>query len=477
MVMATGLTIAWQSIDRDVLTPQSLYAQQVADANDSADAQTTVARADELSQVFRNVAKTLKPAVVRITSVQNVGGRRGRPTSPNDFAPFFGGDPFSGQQSQPNDNEVQAGMGSGVIVSADGYVLTNNHVIKDADRLEVELSDERKFDARVIGSDPKSDLAVLKIETGESLAAAKLGDSNSMQVGDWVVAIGSPFGLSQTVTTGIISAKNRENFSPGSYANFLQTDAAINPGNSGGPLMNLRGEVIGINTAIASRSGSFSGIGFAIPSRLAKRVLTDIIENGRVVRGFIGLTMSDAEEMDGAKVINAPPTGPAGKAGLKTDDIITAVNGVLIADDADLRFAVADLAVGEPAEFSINRDGRQLKLDVTVEEQTEDKLSTLAVNSLALRVEKFIGIDVEPLDLATAKRLDMTSDEDGVMVVRVDNDSPLANDLSVGDVILGINRQIVSTKNELLTAMAGSNGFVRMAVRNERGDRLLQFRL
>ena len=268
------------------------YARQIAEAKSSRvelDSQASVASADQLSRVFREVSKSVKPAVVSIKNLVETNVRkRGNGRLPQGLPPgledFFGGIEM-GDEGTNETRRMQNGLGSGVIFRPDGYILTNNHVVKDATILEVFLSDDRRFEAKVIGTDERTDLAVLKIDT-TGLVAAPLGDSSKMEVGDWAIAIGSPFGLSQTVTAGIISATERTDQGITAYDNFIQTDAAINPGNSGGPLVNLRGEVIGINTAIASRGGGYNGIGFAVPSNLATRVVGDIISKGIVSRGY-----------------------------------------------------------------------------------------------------------------------------------------------------------------------------------------------
>ncbi len=274
--------------------------------------QDAVLGAERLSDAFRSAARVLRPAVVTITSaierperqLRGLSDRFG-PLSPEEILEleqFFGQGSFSRprqSEDQPGPKQrIETGMGSGVIVSSDGYVLTNNHVVSGADELKVELSDGRVFSAELIGGDEQSDVAVLKINA-KGLVAAKLGDSSRVQVGDWVLAIGSPFGLDQTVTAGIISATNRQTgILSGGYEDFLQTDAAINPGNSGGPLVNLRGEVIGVNTAINSRTGTNAGVGFAIPIDMAARVMEDFRTSGKVVRGFIGAFIESVTQED-----------------------------------------------------------------------------------------------------------------------------------------------------------------------------------
>src|SRR6056297_1573487 len=331
-----------------------VYADQQAQARVAQQnlAQQNLSTAQDLSTAFRNVAEALKPSVVSISTSKSmlVGGRGGRggfdgippelrrnlPPGFDDFFDFGTPDRGNGR-SQPQRRRQQTGMGSGVIVRDDGYVLTNNHVVAGADEVTVELSDGRELTAEVVGTDPPTDRAVLKIEA-DQLQPVTFGNSDKIQVGDWVLAIGSPFGLDQTVTAGIISGKNRVRgivSGDRGFEDFLQTDAAINPGNSGGPLVNLRGEVVGINTAIISRSGGYNGIGFAIPTTLARPVLESIIESGTVERGFLGARSSDNGEIpdavlerdnlssrSGAYIESVVAGGPADKGGLQAGDIV-----------------------------------------------------------------------------------------------------------------------------------------------------------
>lgn len=307
---------------------------------------------------FAKLAKRLKPSVVNIVSVhpgRQIQLRRGR------------------LMEQPVE-----GQGSGVIISPDGLVLTNNHVVANATELKVTLMDDRELPAKVIGTDPGTDLALLKLETKEPLPAARLGDSSRLEVGDWVMAIGNPFGLEATVTVGVLSGSGRT-LGSSPYDEFLQTDAAINPGNSGGPLFNTAGEVVGINTAIMS---SGQGIGFAIPINLAKDIAAQLQNQGKVVRGFVGIGIAPLTEeirqelkldskVQGALVASVVPGGPAEKAGAQEADVVTGLNGRKIVSDRDLLNQIASARVGSTAELEVVREGRELTLKVQIAERPD----------------------------------------------------------------------------------------------------------
>ncbi|MFV1950642.1 MAG: Do family serine endopeptidase [Nitrospinota bacterium] len=320
------------------------------------------------SQTFAVIARTVKPAVVHISTRQTFVTRRRNFSPLEEF--FFG---------TPRRREfVRQSLGSGVIVSQQGYVLTNNHVIANADKIKVTLADKSEFTARVVGVDPKTDVAVIKID-GSNLPVAKLGDSDKLEVGDWAIAIGTPFGLSQTVTVGIISAKGRANVGIAAYEDFLQTDAAINPGNSGGPLINLDGAVIGINTAIFSRSGGYQGIGFAIPINMAKEVMYKLIDKGEVIRGWLGVVIQPVtreiaghfklERIQGVLIAEIMERGPAYGGGLRQGDIILKYDGKEVNDVNQLRNLVARTPVGKKARVAVFRFGSNLEFEVEVGEQ------------------------------------------------------------------------------------------------------------
>ncbi len=452
----------------------------------------SIQEAERLSDAFRSAAKILNPSVVTITSLverspqmsrRNLRGLDGIPEEfrgliPDEFFDDFG---RRGPGPQLDEDELEApqgptrkfqtGVGSGVIVSSDGYILTNNHVVEQADELQVELSDGRGFEATIVGTDEKSDVAVLKIEAND-LVAARLGDSSLMDVGDWVIAIGSPFGLDQTVTAGIISATHRvfgilNNRQREGYEDFLQTDAAINPGNSGGPLVNLRGEVVGINTAINSRSGTNAGVGFAIPSNMAARIMEDLRDRGRVVRGYVGIsigpvTYEQAQELKlpqgralGAYVAGVQPGGPADKAALQAEDVITAVNGMTITSSDQFRNMVALTRPGTKLELEAYRKGRPVKLQVTVGELTEEKLAQFRNAGTAMIDD--LGIRVMALTPRILDQLGLDDGTQGVVVVLVDR-SGLGYRLGLRpeDIISRYNGQEITTLKSLEEAVSQS---------------------
>ncbi len=448
----------------------------------------SIPQAVPISSEFTKLTKRVEPSVVYIESdyLPKSGKRAHHNDDSNDqdngdteqpksqdpsdmFRRFFGG-------NEPRSFRTE-GSGTGFIVDRNGYIVTNHHVIDNADRIKVKLSgdDGTEYRARVVGYDTETDLAVLKIESKQPLVPVQIGNSDSVQVGDWVIAIGSPFGLRATVTAGIVSAERSSRDLPvGSFQNFLQTDAAINPGNSGGPLLNIRGEVIGVNTMIATRSGSYEGIGFALPSNMAVKVYNDIIREGRVVRGSIGIKWTrnpnqadtlQAFGLDhGVLVEDVPPAGPAGKAGIKADDVIVGMNDHPIKDGEELVTKVADLPIGSTALFTVDRDGKRLDFKVPVGERSviwasEKQSADLSPNparpnsaegsEASIAPAKF-GITI--MRLTQKERQDLQIEaKDGVKVVSVDPGS-FADDIgmSEGDAILSINRQPVSSPDDVM---------------------------
>jgi len=343
-------------------------------------------------------------------------------------------------------------MGSGVIVSPDGYIITNNHVVDGASELTVTLPDKREFKAKIVGTDPKTDLAVIKIDAS-NLPHVRWGDSSKLQVGEYVLAVGNPFGLNSTVTLGIVSALGRGHMGITQYEDFIQTDAAINPGNSGGALINTAGELVGINTAIISQTGGYQGVGFAVPASMAKPVFESIVKTGKVVRGYLGVAIQDLtqdlaksfglKQAKGALVSSVAEDSPAQRAGLKQGDVIVAYQGKPVEDPAALQREVTHTPVNTKATLKIIRDGREQEVTVTIGEQAE----TVKVASADFSTENALaGLEVQSLDLQAARELGLHGKVQGVVVVDVEPDS-LADraGLAQGDVIKEINRQPIKS--------------------------------
>jgi len=401
------------------------------------------------------VAKQAKASVVNVSSTRKIAGEQESGESPFPFFddPFFRrffGEEFERRFRMPKEFRQQ-GMGSGVIVSADGYIVTNHHVVEEADALDVSLADNRRFTAKVIATDPRTDVAVIKIEA-TGLPALPWGDSSQLQVGELVLAVGNPFGLNQTVTMGIISAVGRANMGIVDYEDFIQTDAAINPGNSGGALVNLKGELIGINTAIFSRTGGYMGIGFAIPSRMAKNVMDHLIRHGKVVRGWLGVSIQEmtdelakefgAPDTTGALVADVTDESPARRAGLERGDIIRTYGGTDVKDAAHLRTLVAESPPGRQVLMTIWREKRSRSVEVTLGELPKE-LGTRHTPGEAKGDHALAGVAVESLSREELKRLRLKG---GVGVRRVDPDSPAAQaGLQEDDVIREINRKPVTS--------------------------------
>ena len=433
----------------------------------------------ELSNSFSQLAKQVEPSVVNISTeylpkqVRTRGNGR-RQMVPNDeeqqdgngmddfIFRFFG----NGMPEMPQ-RKGQA-LGSGVVVDRAGYILTNNHVVDKADRIQVKFAgDPSQYDAKVVGTDVQTDLAVIRVEGKKNLTAAKIGNSDAVQVGDWAVAIGSPFGFQATVTTGIISAKERD--IPGDttqFQHFLQTDAAINPGNSGGPLLNIRGEVVGINTAIASRSGGYQGIGFALPINTAVQVYNEIIKTGKVTRGSIGIrfTAGDTEQgrsllksyhtSEGAFVQEVRPGGPADKAGIKAEDVIVAIEGKPVRTSGDLVNTVTSTPVGNPLNVTVMRDGKRENYKVVVGDLAQifpdefgsgSKEEPGKVEGATAR----FGMTIQSLTAAQRQNLGV-KESGGVQIASIEPDSFAEDiDLRPKDIVVSINRQAVNSVDDV----------------------------
>jgi serine protease Do len=415
----------------------------------------------ETSRAFSEIASSVSPAVVNISTTKVV--RR-------DVTPFFD-DPFFDFFNPFRDFRVpkkwkEQSLGSGVIVSSEGYIITNNHVIEQADEIRVTLLDKRSFRARIIGADPKTDVAVVKIDA-KNLPVARWGDSDALEVGEFVLAIGNPFGLSHTVTMGIISAVGRANVGIADYEDFIQTDAAINPGNSGGPLVNIKGELIGINTAIFSKSGGYQGIGFAVPSNMVRLVMDQLEKKGKVTRGWLGVTIQELtpdlsqkfglRSSNGALVGDVAKGSPAEKAGIKRGDIILALNGKKVKDVGSLRNMVAGSRVGSEIEVSVLRGEKEYTVKVVTVELPKDVAETVPGSAPDdSEAEGLAGLSIMDLTKEIARQLGLHRDEKGVVVIRVEPGST-AEDAGIrkGDVIEEMDRKRVARVDDYNKIVAG----------------------
>ena len=428
----------------------------------------------QLSSTFAAITKQVEPAVVNISTTQvierrrRVPNRRDRRTPQDPFRDFFDF-PFDRFFDFPDEGpSAEHSLGSGVIVDKRGYILTNNHVVEQATKIQVKLDgDPTRYTAKVIGSDAETDLAVIQIDAKRDLPTAKLGNSDAVQVGDWVLAFGSPFGLEATVTAGIVSAKDRTNVGR-QFQRFIQTDAAINPGNSGGPLVNMAGEVIGINTAIFTLSRGYDGVGFALPSSAAINVYNQLISSGRVTRGSIGVSFVEERSSNPVllKELGAPhgmviesiePGSPAEKAGLKPGDAITEVNGNPVHSGSDLVNPIAQTPVGQKVRIGYIRDRKRNEVSITVEERTKvfARLGGRSDEQPGEAAPVEFGLRVEELTPELARRIEMEG-RGGVVVAEVEPAS-FADDIGFdrGDVIAEINREPIANVAEFRRAISG----------------------
>jgi serine protease Do len=417
----------------------------------------------QLSEAQSEVAAVATPSVVNISTTRLIKSRDETPFDLFDdpfFRRFFG-DQFP-HPNIPKEHKEQS-LGSGVIVSEDGYIVTNNHVIEKAQEIKVLLSNKKDYQAKLIGADPKTDIAVVKIEA-KGLAALPWGDSNKLNVGEIVFAIGNPFGLNQTVTMGIISAVGRANVGIADYEDFIQTDAAINPGNSGGALINARGELIGINTAILSRTGGYQGIGFAVPSSMAKQVMDSLIKYKKVVRGWLGVSIQEvtsdlAEEfgvkdLKGALVSGVMKGSPAEKAGIKQGDVILQYNGKVVEDTGHLRNMVSQTAIGTTVKVKVFRDKKEIETSVVIAEipkklaETSSREDEPEENSEKVS-SALAGLVVHELTPELARRFGHEENETGVVVLKVEPQSRVFEaGIKAGDIILQINQKNITSLEE-----------------------------
>ncbi|GBE37537.1 MAG TPA: DegQ family serine endoprotease [Nitrospirae bacterium] len=450
-----ALTMVTAGIIIGVILTAGLGIQQVNYAqetkNISPDAKNFLGK---FSEYLSEVAEAVEPAVVNISTTTTVTLQQ----SPfGDFSddPFFRrffGDQLRHPDPGPQRKYKSSALGSGVIITADGYILTNNHVVKDADDIKVVLYDDREFKGKVIGTDPQSDLAVVKINA-EDLPSIKIGDSDVLKVGEVVIAIGNPFALSHTITMGIVSALGRSNVGIADYEDFIQTDAAINPGNSGGALVNMNGELIGINTAIFSKSGGYMGIGFAIPSSMAKSVMDSIIKHGKVIRGWLGVSIQnmtpdlaeqfDIKEEKGALVTEVVEESPAEKAGFKRGDLIIEFDGKHVDGSTALRNMVAGIPPDTSVKMKIIREGKEKTLTVAIGQLSETVVTAKSEYSNAVK-----GVHVQDLNPEIRMSLDIPQKVEGVVVTNVEMDSPSFRAVKRNDVIQEINKKAIrSTKD------------------------------
>lgn len=439
---------------------------------------------DGVRTSYADIAEKTQPAVVQITAIKSkakADKTTGRPT----FEDFFNQNPQSPRR-QPRQRPSR-GFGSGVIVTDDGTILTNHHVIEDSEKITVEMSDKKSYTAKVVGSDPPSDLAVLKIE-GDEFPFLNLGDSDQVRIGDIVLAIGNPLGIGQTVTSGIISAKGRRTGlgDGSSFQDFLQTDAPINQGNSGGALVNVNGELVGINSQILSQSGGSIGIGFAIPSNMAKSVMEQLLENGKVRRGMLGVNIQDIssdlaktlelDEASGVIVSNVNDGSAAAKAGIKTSDVIIKINGEKVEDGNFLRNKVAGTKPDTEIALTIIRDKKEQEIKVTLGEfkvkgaETEEVTETSPEKS---EQDGKLGLSLQPLTPEIGKSLNLPDDAKGVVVTDVDQGSSADEQgIRPGDVITKINGQTVANLEDVRSAIDKSGDRSALLLVSRKGQNL-----
>jgi serine protease Do len=447
-----------------------------------------------MSQDFEAAAAKVSPSVVSIFAEQVVqaNNKQGMPDDP--FRDFFGdqffrrffGDPSQGGGGQ---RRTVRGLGSGVIVGRDGLILTNNHVVDKADKLSVVIGDKKSYPAKVIGTDPQTDVAVIRIDA-KDLPVADFGDSDDVKVGEWVLAVGNPFQLMHTVTAGIISAKGRSSVGLADYEDFIQTDASINPGNSGGALADLDGRIIGINTAITSPSGGNIGIGFAIPINMARKVMDELVTKGQVVRGYVGITLQPIDETmaqalklkgtDGALVGDVVPDSPADKAGIKRGDVVVAVNGMTVSDNTQVRNLVAEGHPGKPMILGLIRNGARLDKTVTLGERPRERGDQAPKGDRPEGAsQEKLGLAVQDLTPEIAQQLGYKS-ETGALVAEVVPGSP-ADDagLESGDLVQEINRvQVRSARDfERLVRNLRSGDAIALLVRRGQGTVFLSLKV
>ena len=438
--------VATLAIGQAALAPMA-YAVEVAP-------NPAVESLKQQGKAFASIIKAVGPAVVNIQVEKKVSQVAMRP-------PQLQGDLFEelfkrrfGQQAPPKDH-VQQGQGSGFFVSADGYILTNNHVIEDANRITVRTDDEQEWEASLVGTDPQSDIALIRVN-GSNFTHLKFGSSKDIQIGEWVLALGSPFGFNRSVTAGIVSALGRDSVGIVDYENFIQTDAAINPGNSGGPLVNLDGEVVGINSAIYSRSGGSMGIGFAIPVDMVKPIYQQLKSSGSVERGFLGVVIQDLDKelaedfgldsKQGALISNVMPDSPADQAGLQQGDVVISFNGTPVKAMQEFRRRVAMVRPGEKIEMQVMRSGKEVSVAVIIGKREQPEALAQQKQS-----QEVLGIEVAQLDKDVAESMGV---DHGVVIKKIEANSSAARaGIRVGQVVLSVQHQDVHTVKDFHAKM------------------------
>ena len=447
-----------------------------------------VQRDKQMVTSFSGVVKKVSPSVVKVYTTFKAAPDGPRPElnqffDDPTFRRFFGDQFRGGDGMRRQPMPKQTGVGSGVIVTKDGYILTNNHVVENADEVRVQLGEGGdEYTAKVVGTDPKTDIALLKIDAKDkSFPAITTANSEQLQVGDVVLAVGNPFGIGQTVTMGIVSATGRATLGL-EYEDFIQTDAAINMGNSGGALVDAEGRLVGINTAILSRTGGNQGIGFAVPINLARYVMENLVENGRVVRGFMGVNIQDItpglaekfelKERQGALVSEVTPDSPAEEAGLKAGDVVLEFNGKAVRDSRNLKLQVAQIAPGKEVPVKISRDGKVQELEVTLKEFPQDKALAKGKTAPGESGDVTDGITVDDLNAAARQQFNIPNNIKGAVVVDVAPDSPgYEAGLRPGDVIVEMNRKTVRNSEEAVALSEGVKDDVLLRVWSRGGTR------
>ncbi len=459
---AVALALSAASVGAWIGVPASPVAQAAIAAPVAAEA----GQSRVVTEGFADVVSKVTPAVVTIRTERSASPRMTQlPQLPEGFGDLFGQRAPRGGRPMPS--PLQRGLGSGVIVSTDGYILSNNHVVEQSARIQVELSDRRVLDAKLIGADEPSDLAVLKIDA-TNLPVVPFGDSTAMRIGDLVLAVGNPLGVGQTVTMGIVSAKGRATgLGDGSYEDFLQTDAPINQGNSGGALVNTAGELVGINSQILSPSGGSIGIGFAVPSNMAKNVMDQLVSDGRVRRGRLGVTVQGVtsdlaaglglDKTEGALVSDVTPGGAAARAGLKRGDVILSYQGRPVVDTNAFRNEIAATTPGSTVTLQVLREGKSNEIKATLEEMAASTAANRGEGAGPSGAGKF-GLTIEPLTPQIADRLELPRDVEGVVITDIDPSSvAAAAGLREGDVIQQINGRTVRSTEQVRTGLEAAS--------------------